>query len=89
MPRNIFEDSSKKEKTIDEKTKESAEDLIKKYQNFSQSELMAELIKTANEEKQNGNLDKEKLMNIKSTLTPYLNSNQLQFLERIMEKLDV
>lgn len=89
MPRNIFEDLSEKEKTMDEKTKENAEDLIKKYQNYSQSELMAELIKTANEEKQNGNLDKEKLMNIKSTLTPYLNSNQLQFLERIMEKLDV
>lgn len=89
MPRNIFEDLSEKEKTMDEKTKENAEDLIKKYQNYSQSELMEELIKTANEEKQNGNLDKEKLMNIKSTLTPYLNSNQLQFLERIMEKLDV
>lgn len=89
MPRNIFEDLSEEEKTMDEKTKGNAEDLIKKYQNYSQSELMAELIKTANEEKQNGNLDKEKLMNIKSTLTPYLNSNQLQFLERIMEKLDV
>lgn len=89
MPRNIFEDLSEEEKTMDEKTKGNAEDLIKKYQNYSQSELMAELIKTTNEEKQNGNLDKEKLMNIKSTLTPYLNSNQLQFLERIMEKLDV
>lgn len=89
MPRNIFEDLSEEEKTMDEKTKGNAEDLIKKYQNYSQSELMAELIKTANEEKQNGNLNKEKLMNIKSTLTPYLNSNQIQFLERIMEKLDV
>lgn len=89
MPRNIFDMENISKQNLDEKTKENAEELIKKYKNFSQDELMAELIKTASEEKRNGSLTKEKLDNIKVTLAPYLTAGQMEYLERIIAKLDV
>ena len=57
-------------------TVNNVEEQLKKYENLSQAELMQEFIKESKKQKQNGNLDRDKMENIKSTLLPFLNSNQ-------------
>ena len=60
------------------------EDQIKKYEKLSQSELMQEFIKESKKQKRNGNLDSEKINNIKNTLTPFLSSDQQKQLDYLM-----
>ncbi|HBP43581.1 MAG TPA: hypothetical protein DD621_02740 [Clostridiales bacterium] len=66
-----------------EETKD-IEDQIKKYEKLSQSELMQEFIKESKKQKRNGNLDSEKINNIKNTLTPFLSSDQQKQLDYLM-----
>ena len=65
-------------------TVNNVEEQIKKYENLSQAELMQEFIKESKKQKQNGNLDRDKMENIKSTLLPFLNSNQQKQLDYLM-----
>ena len=65
-------------------TVNNVEEQLKKYENLSQAELMQELIKESKKQKQNGNLDRDKMENIKSTLLPFLNSNQQKQLDYLM-----
>ena len=65
-------------------TVNNVEEQLKKYENLSQAELMQEFIKESKKQKQNGNLDRDKMENIKSTLLPFLNSNQQQQLDYLM-----
>ena len=62
----------------------NVEEQLKKYENLSQAELMQEFIKESKKQKQNGNLDRDKMENIKSTLLPFLNSNQQKQLDYLM-----
>ena len=65
-------------------TVNNVEEQLKKYENLSQAELMQEFIKESKKQKQNGNLDRDKMENIKSTLLPFLNSNQQKQLDYLM-----
>ena len=65
-------------------TVNNVEEQLKKYANLSQAELMQEFIKESKKQKQNGNLDRDKMENIKSTLLPFLNSNQQKQLDYLM-----
>ncbi len=65
-------------------TVNNVEEQLKKYENLSQAELMQEFIKESKKQKQNGNLDRDKMENIKSTLLPFLNGNQKKQLEYLM-----
>ncbi len=65
-------------------TVNNVEEQLKKYENLSQAELMQEFIKESKKQKQNGNLDRDKIENIKSTLLPFLNSNQQKQLDYLM-----
>lgn len=62
----------------------NVEEQLKKYENLSQAELMQEFIKESKKQKENGNLDRNKIENIKSTLLPFLNSNQQKQLDYLM-----
>ena len=62
----------------------NVEEQLKKYENLSQAELMQEFIKESKNQKQNGNLDRDKMENIKSTLLPFLNTNQQKQLDYLM-----
>ena len=42
-----------------------------------------------NFEKEKGTLTKERLDDIKATILPYLNENQIEFLDKLIEKLNV
>ncbi len=74
---------------ISEETKRNAENLLKKYEGYNQAQLEEELFRVASSEKQKGALSKEKLENIKQTIMPYLSGNQIDFLDNLIEKLDV
>ena len=65
-------------------TVNNVEEQLKKYENLSQAELMQEFIKESKKQKQNGSLDRDKMENIKSTLLPFLNSNQQKQLDYLM-----
>ena len=65
-------------------TVNNVEEQLKKYENLSQAELMQEFIKESKKQKQNGNLDRDTMENIKSTLLPFLNSNQQKQLDYLM-----
>ena len=92
MSKSIFDFVSNEDKDINKNEKidtKSAEKLVEHYKNFSQEELMKELFKVANSEKENGTLTKEKLQDIRSTIVPYLNDSQINFLDMLIEKLNV
>ena len=97
MPKNIFDFEDAKEKVSEEKStanekpnpQKTAEELINHYQGYSQQDLIGELFKVASVEKEKGTLTKERLDDIKATILPYLNENQIAFLDKLIEKLNV
>ncbi len=88
MAKNIF-DYEENIQNVPKQTQKNIEDMVEHYKGYSQDELMQELFSVASKEKQNGTLSKEKLDSIKSTLAPYLNASQIEFLEKLIEKLNV
>lgn len=60
---------------------------LKNYQNLSQNDLMAELLKETNKQKQNGNLDNKKLTDLGNQLKPILDSSQQAKLDEILKML--
>ena len=89
MSKNIFDYEQNSKEDINTEQQKSVEDMIDYYQNFSQDDLVKELFKVASSEKEKGNLTKEKLEEIKNTILPYLNQNQIDFFEKLIEKLNV
>ena len=64
-----------------------AEKTFEKYKNYSSDELMAELIKRTNEQKNSGNLSPEKLEQIYNTISSVLPPENRQNLDRIFDRL--
>ena len=64
-----------------------AEKVIEKYKNYSSDELMNELIKRTNQQKQSGNLTSEKIQKIRSTMESILPPENHDFLEKIFDRL--
>lgn len=60
---------------------------IEKYQNMNQNELMAELIKESNKQKQNGNLDNKKLEEIKNSMSGFMTAEQQARLDELIKML--
>lgn len=89
MSKNIFDYEQNSKEDINTEQQKSVEDMIDYYQNFSQDDLVKELFKVASSEKEKGNLTREKLEEIKNTILPYLNQNQIDFFEKLIEKLNV
>ena len=64
-----------------------AEDVIKKYSNYSNSQLMDELIKQTNLKKQNGSLDSQKLEQMYNTIYNVIPPENRKNLEDIFNRL--
>ena len=64
------------------------ENIINKYKNMSQNDLMANLFQEATKLKQEGKLDSETLNNLKSTLSPFLNSDQQEMLKNLVNAIN-
>ena len=91
MPKSIFDYVPDEEKIskAESKAPQDAEKLIEHYKGFSQDELIKELFRVASSEKEKGTITKEKLQEIRLTIVPYLNDNQIEFLDKLIERLDV
>lgn len=66
---------------------EDLEKLIDKYSEYESDALLKEFLKMTLERKKQGNLKDGELENIKNTITPYLDSNQKQSLEKLLDMI--
>ena len=85
-----FAKQNNSEKTQKEPTKEfsqNIENLYDKYKDFSQDELMQELAKNVNIQKQNGTFDFEHISNSVNMILPYLNEQQKQTIISLLNNL--
>ena len=90
MPRDFRSFAKANENVINE-NKEKAneyEDILNKYKNMDNNELMSNLFKEASNLKQQGKLDNNTLSSLKSTLAPFLNSDQQDMLNSLISKIN-
>lgn len=66
---------------------EEIKEKIQKYQNMNQNELLSELLKETKKQKQNGNLDNQKLEDIKNSMSTVLNDEQKNRLDELIKLL--
>ena len=64
------------------------ENIINKYKNMDQSDLMSNLFHEASKLKKEGKLNAETLQNLKSTLSPFLNSQQQEMLNNLVNAIN-
>jgi len=64
------------------------EDIINKYKGMSNNELMQNLFFEASKLKQQGKLDSASLNNLKTTISPFLNSEQNEMLTNLINALN-
>lgn len=90
MPRDFKSFAKENEKIINE-NKEKAndyQDILNKYKNMDSNELMSNLFNEATRLKSEGKLDSQSLNNLKSTLAPFLNSDQQDMLNNLVNAIN-
>ena len=70
-----------------ENNEEKVKQTYEKYKNYSQDELLQELMRAVNAQKQNGTFDKERLLSTLALVMPSLNSEQRRKLEELLSHL--
>lgn len=90
MPRDFRTFAKENEHIVNENQKQANEyqDILNKYKNMDNGELMQNLFKEASKLKQQGKLDNQTLNGLKSTLAPFLNSEQQEMLNNLVKKID-
>ncbi|MBR4998812.1 MAG: hypothetical protein IKY10_02920 [Clostridia bacterium] len=96
MPRDfkdfIKENQNKNsnEKILNENKQDTSkyEDILNKYKNMNQSDLMSNLFFEANKLKKEGKLDANTLEGLKSTLSPFLNLDQQEMLKNLINAIN-
>ena len=79
--------SSSQNTNMNENDKKNVEDMINHYNQYSKEDLMKEILKVSNEEKQKGNVDSNYFENIANTLSPYLTDEQKENMKDIINKI--
>lgn len=64
------------------------EEILNKYKNMNQNDLMSNLFSEASKLKQEGKLDASTLNNLKSTLSPFLNDEQQEMLNNLINAIN-
>ena len=64
------------------------ENIINKYKDMNQNDLMSNLISEAMKQKKEGKLDSQTLYNLKSTLSPFLNLEQQKMLNELVDLIN-
>ena len=82
--------STANEKIVEEnKTKANEyEQIINKYKNMNQSDLMSNLFTEASKLKKEGKLNSSSLNSLKTSLSPFLNSEQQDLLNSLVKAID-
>ena len=90
MPRDFKSFADANKKVVEENADKVSEyqDLINKYKDMDQNSLMQNLFAEASKLKQEGKLDANYLNNIKTTISPFLNNEQQQMLNSLMNILN-
>ena len=90
MPRDFKSFSKESEKIINEnkETTDKYQDILNKYKNMSNNDLMQNLFSEASKLKKEGKLDSASLQNLKSTLSPFLNSEQQEMLNNLVNAIN-
>ena len=70
-----------------ENSEEKVKQTYEKYKNYSQDELLQELMRSVNAQKQNGTFDKQRLISTLSLVLPSLNDEQRSKLEELLSRL--
>lgn len=84
----IKEENNRVEEKIDKTKKQNYEEMINKYSSYSKNDLMSEFIKITLEKKKKGELSISELNNLKSTILPFLNSEQKENLDKILQMVE-
>lgn len=71
-----------------EEVEKEAKNLYNKYKNYSQDELLNEFLSTSKSKLKDGSLTKEKINSTISSLSPFLNSSQKEYLKDLIGRLD-
>lgn len=92
MPRDFknFSQNSKNTKNLsseEQKKVNEYKNIYDKYKNMDNDELMSSLFKEANRLKSEGKLDNNSLNSLKSTLSPFLNQEQQQMLNNLVNMI--
>lgn len=89
MPRDFKSFAKENEKIIEENKEKSNEynDILNKYKDMDNNELMSNLFSEASRLKSEGKLDNESLNNLKSTLAPFLNNEQQNMLNNLINAI--
>ena len=90
MPRDFKSFSQNQEKTLNENQEKvnQYEDIINKYKNMNNNELMQNLFTEASKLKQQGKLDNSSLNNLKTTIAPFLNREQKEMLNNLISAIN-
>ena len=92
MPRDFKSFSNHNEKTNNtNQTQEAADkyaDILNKYKNMNNNELMQNLFSEASKLKSQGQLDESTLNVLKSTLSPFLNDKQQEMLNNLVNAIN-
>ena len=82
--------SSENKKIIDENIDKANEysDMINKYKDMDNNQLMSALFSEASKLKKEGKLDSVALDGMKTTLAPFLNSEQQKYLSQLIKQID-
>ena len=70
-----------------ENNEEKVKQTYEKYKDYSQDELLQELMRSVNAQKQNGTFDKQRLISTLSLVMPSLDSEQRSKLEELLSRL--
>ncbi len=90
MPRDFKTFANENKNIIDENREQANqyEDILNKYKNMNQNDLMSNLFNEASKLKKEGKLDEQSLNSLKSTLSPFLNSEQQNMLNSLVNAIN-
>ena len=90
MPRDFKSFAEANKKVVEENADKASEyqDLISKYKDMDQNSLMQNLFEEASKLKREGKLNAEYLNNLKTTISPFLNNEQKQMLNSLLEAIN-
>lgn len=90
MPRDFKSFAKENEKVVNDNQEKANEyqDILNRYKNMDNNELMSNLFKEATKLKHQGKLDNSALNNLKSTLSPFLNSEQQEMLNSLVDAIN-
>ena len=88
MPRDFRSFTSENSNTNNNSNTKKYEDILNKYKNMNSNDLMSNLFTEASKLKSEGKLNSESLNNLKTTLNPFLNSEQKEMLNNLIDAIN-